>query len=129
MDVTSPPCESHLSFNALIGSSGVGTMRFPGLLNGLPIQIVLDSGSFDNFLQPRIAKYLKLPIEPIQNFKVLVENGSTLVVEGFISNLEFTIQTHSLIILAYLLPISGVDLVLGVSWLATLDPIFFTIAH
>jgi len=60
-----------LSFNALKGSAGIGTMRFQGILNGLPIQILLDSGSSDNFLQQRIANYLNLPIEPIHNFKCL----------------------------------------------------------
>nr|KYP53855.1 hypothetical protein KK1_000018 [Cajanus cajan] len=117
---TQPVCEPHLSFNALKGSTGVGIMGFQGLINGLPIQILLDSGSSDNLLQLRIANYLKLPIEPIYNFNVLVGNGSTLVVEGFIKDLEVTIQSHSLILPVYLLPISGADLVLGASWLATL---------
>ena len=71
VDEIPPVCEPHLSFNALKGSAGIGTMRFQGILNGLPIQILLDSGSSDNFLQPRIANYLNLPIEPIHNFKCL----------------------------------------------------------
>jgi len=50
----------------------------------------------------------------------LVGNGSTLAVEGFIKVLEVTIQSHSLMLRVYLLPISGVDLVLCASWLATL---------
>lgn len=45
--------EHHLSFNALKGSHGEGTMRFHGDIQGVEIQILLDSGSSDNFLQPR----------------------------------------------------------------------------
>ncbi|WVY92398.1 hypothetical protein V8G54_031486 [Vigna mungo] len=77
--------EHHLSFNALKGSSGS--------IHGMRIQVLLDSGSSDNFLQPRLASCLKLPIEPVPNFHVLV---------------------------AYLLPVTGADLVLGAAWLATL---------
>jgi len=47
--------EHHLSFNSLKGASGIGTMRFQGNVNGMQIQILLDSGSSDNFLQPRLA--------------------------------------------------------------------------
>jgi len=57
-DSIDPP----LSYNALKGAQGVQTMRFVGTLNGMQIQILLDSGSSDNFLQLRIANYLKLPI-------------------------------------------------------------------
>nr|KYP49955.1 hypothetical protein KK1_028266 [Cajanus cajan] len=112
--------EPYLSFNALKGSTRIGTMRFKGVINGLPVQILLDSGSSDNFLQPRIVVYLKLPVEPIHNFNVMVGNGSALVVEGLIKRLEVTIQNHAIQLPAYLLPRSGADLVLGASWLATL---------
>jgi len=115
-----PPPEPHLSFNALKGSHGLATMRFKGAINGLPVQVLLDSGSSDNFLQPRIAACLKLPVEPIANFKVLVGNGSALVVEGLVNNVQVNIQNHTIQLPTYLLPISGADLVLGASWLATL---------
>jgi len=77
-DSIDPP----LSYNALKGSQGVQTMRFVNTLNGMQIQILLDSGSSNNFLQPRIANYLKLPITPTPNFQVLVGNGHSLVAEG-----------------------------------------------
>lgn len=51
---------------------------------------------------------------------MLVGNGNTMVVEGLIKRLEVIIQNHVIKLSIYLLPISGVDLVLGVSWLATL---------
>ena len=113
--------EPHLSFN-LKGSSGLGTMRFTGLINGMQVQILLDSGSSDNSLQPIIAHCLKLPIEPIPEFKVLVGNGNALTVEGLIRELEVKIQGHSVVLPAYLLPVAGADVVLGASWLSTLGP-------
>lgn len=57
----------HLSYNALNGSPGLGTMKFQGLINGVIVQILLllDCGSLDNFMQSRIAQCLKLHVEPI----------------------------------------------------------------
>lgn len=52
----------------------------------------------------------------------MVGNGQSMVAEGLIPNLTLHIQGHELHIPVYLLPISGVDLVLGSSWLATLGP-------
>ncbi|XP_014499211.1 uncharacterized protein LOC106760262 [Vigna radiata var. radiata] len=114
--------EHHLSYNALKGASGLGTMKFQGLINGITVQVLVDSGSSDNFLQPRITHCLKLPIEPISNFKVLVGNDNALVAEGLVKDLEVRIQGHSLTLLVYLLPVTGADLVLGIAWLATLGP-------
>jgi len=71
-------------------------MRFQGSIQGMPIQILIDSGSSDHFSQPRLAHYLKLPIEPIQKIKVVVGNGSALMVEGVIKDLEVKIQGHSI---------------------------------
>ena len=114
--------EHHLSFNALKGSTGVGTMRFKGSINGIIIQVLLDSESSGNFLQPRLASCLKLPIEPVPNFHVLVGNGNSLVVEGLVSKLDVLIQGHALQLSAYLLLVTGADLVLGAAWLVTLSP-------
>ncbi|WVY94508.1 hypothetical protein V8G54_033596 [Vigna mungo] len=117
-----PIVEQHLSYNALKGSSGLSTMKFKGFINGMTVQVLLDSGSSNNFLQPRITHCLKLPVEPIPNFQVLVGNGNALVAEGLIKELQVKIQGHLLQLPVYLLPISGADLVLGVAWLATLGP-------
>ena len=114
--------DHHLSYNALKGSSGLGTMKFQGSINGLGVEILLDSGSSDNFLQPRLAQCLKLPVEPIPNLQVLVGNGNALTAEGLIQDLEVKIQGHTLKLPVYLLPVSGADLVLGAAWLATIGP-------
>jgi len=68
LDSVASQLEHHLSFNALKGSSGLGTMKFQGSINGITVQILLDSGSSDNFLQPRLAHHLRLPVEPAPSF-------------------------------------------------------------
>jgi len=51
-----------------------------------------------------------------------MENGSSLVAEGLLKQLEVKVQVNSLKILMYLLPIFSAYLVFGAVWLATLWP-------
>jgi hypothetical protein len=114
--------EHHLSFNAMKGTSHMGILRFSGSIGQIKVQILIDGGSSDNFLQPRIAKCLKLPVEPASTFRVLVGNGEIMTAEGMIKHLPLDIQGNKLEIPVYLLPVAGADVILGASWLATLGP-------
>jgi len=63
------------------------TLKFQGWLQGVMVKILVNSGSNDNFIQPRIAHFLKLPIEPAPQFKVLVRNDSTMTAEGCVKDI------------------------------------------
>ncbi|MCI17006.1 hypothetical protein A2U01_0038153, partial [Trifolium medium] len=112
----------HLSLNAMRGSNGVGTIRFTGQIGSIQVKILVDGGSSDNFIQPRIAQVLRLPIEPAPNLRVLVGNGQMLSAEGLIQQLPLNIQGQEVKVPVYLLQISGADVILGSTWLATLGP-------
>ncbi|KAI5440977.1 hypothetical protein KIW84_010441 [Lathyrus oleraceus] len=114
--------ELHFSFNDLKGATGIGTIKFTGHIGKIPIQILVDGGGSYNFLQPRVAHFLKLDIAPAPLFKVLVGNGNSLSPEGSISELCVTVQEHDIKIYVYLLPIVGADLILRATRLATLGP-------
>nr|KYP73406.1 hypothetical protein KK1_006031 [Cajanus cajan] len=114
--------DHHLSFNALKGNSGLGTIRFQGRIQGHAVSILLDSGSSDNFLQPRVAHFLNLPIQPAAQFHVMVGNGHSMTAEGLIPDLKIEVQGHELHCPVYLLPVAGADVILGAAWLATLGP-------
>lgn len=58
----------NLSLNAMHGSNGVGTVRFTREVGSISVKILVDGGSFDNFIQPRVAKYLRLLVEPTPYF-------------------------------------------------------------
>jgi hypothetical protein len=81
-----------------------------------------DGGSSDNFIQTRVAQVLKLPIEPATNLRVLIGNGQVLNAEGKIQQLPLQIQGNEIKVPFYLLQISGADVILGSTWLATLGP-------
>ena len=77
----------------------------------------MDRGSSDNFLQPRIAKFLKLPIEKAPLFRVMVGNGNSMTVEGMIKELNIQVQGAKFELPIFMLPISGADLILGANCL------------
>ena len=112
----------HLSLNAMKGFHGVGTIRFTGNIGNIRVQIMVDGDNSESFLQPRIAMFLKLPIEPEPHFRVLVGNGQIMETEGWVKQLAVDIQGQKLLVPVYLLPVSGADLILGSPWLATLGP-------
>jgi len=106
----------HLSYNALHGSQGPATIRVKVTINGKVFQALIDGGSYDSFLQPRVAKFLNLTIQPAFAFRVMVSNFETMEVEGFIPSLNVSIQGHHMHIPnVYLLHVAGGDLILGTS--------------
>ncbi|XP_058776595.1 uncharacterized protein LOC131650912 [Vicia villosa] len=112
-----------LSPQAANGHFSPKTLKFNGLINGLAVIVLIDTGSTHNILQPRIAQHLKLPTNPIPNFAVMVGNGSKLLCSGLCPKVPITLQNTLFTIPFHLLPIEGADVVLGMEWLRTLGPL------
>ncbi|MCI01233.1 hypothetical protein A2U01_0022258 [Trifolium medium] len=100
----------------------MGVIRFTTIIDNIEVQVIVDGGSSNTYLQPRIAQFLKVPIEPTPKFQVLAGNGQCLTVEGMVRQLPLQVQGYELVVPAYLLPVAGANLILGSSWLATLGP-------
>ncbi|KAJ0614111.1 putative retrotransposon gag domain, aspartic peptidase domain superfamily [Helianthus annuus] len=115
--------QSAISYNALSGGCSSTTLRFTGLIHGKEVQVLLDGGSTHCFVQTRIAKFLNLTIESIEPFSVLVGSGKRLPCSGLARAVEVVIQGQPIVADFYVLPLQGWDMVLGVSWLATLGPV------
>ncbi|KAL1327056.1 uncharacterized protein [Arachis hypogaea] len=113
--------DHHLSCNAMHGTPGPSTIRVKVSINGLEVQALIDGGSSDSFIQPRIAKFLNLPIEPAPGIKVIVGDFNILTVEGKIANLDINVAGCTISIPeVYVLHVAGGDLVIGTTWLMTL---------
>ncbi|XP_019255164.1 PREDICTED: uncharacterized protein LOC109233755 [Nicotiana attenuata] len=113
---------SSISYHALTGGISPSTLRFTGQVNGTPVQVFVDGGSINNFIQPRAAKHLQLPIESVPIFSVMV-GGQRLPSNAVARQTNLVIQGHTLVEDLYILPFHGSDIVLGVAWLATLGPV------
>ncbi|CAM8940485.1 unnamed protein product [Rhodiola kirilowii] len=114
-----------ISFHALQGRVAPSTLRLEGSMNGVPVIILIDTGSTHNFLQMRVAKHAKLAIEPSKHLNVTIGNGDELLCEGLCKEVPLLLDQTSFKIDFHLLPIYGADAVLGAQWLADLGPTLF----
>ena len=128
---TNDPTHIHLSFQALSGTPSSNTFKLEDLLGHLSITILIDTDSSHNILQPRLANHLQLCTIPIPPFSVMVGNGERIHCSSLCPNVSVFIQHHSFSIPFYLIPIEGVDMVLGMDWLRFLGPLQadFSIPH
>lgn len=67
-------------------------------MGNIDVQVLVDGGSSDTYLQPCIIQFLKVPIESTLRFHVLVGNGHSLTVEGIVRQLNHQVQRHELVI-------------------------------
>ncbi|KAL0349628.1 UNVERIFIED_CONTAM: Retrovirus-related Pol polyprotein from transposon gypsy [Sesamum radiatum] len=111
-----------LSSVVVSGLTFARTLCLHGLISGHPISILVDSGSSYNIIQPRIEVFLALSIKPVASFSVLVGNGESLYCSSLCSVVPLTNHSQLFTVPSYILPIFGVDVVLGAQWLCTLDP-------
>ena len=87
------------------------------------MSVLLDTGSTNNFIQTRVAKHLGLIISPAGSFQVMIGDGQKLPCSSLCKDVTVDIQGFSFTTSFYVLPIQGVELVLGVQWLQELGPI------
>jgi len=62
------------------------------------VQVLIDGGSLDIFIQPRVTEFLDLLIEPTPEFTVMIGNFRMMTVEGCISALEVNKQGHTVMV-------------------------------
>ena len=82
--------------------------------------MLIDSISSHNIKQPQITAFLGLPIVTISPLLVVVVNGNLIQCTGCCKDIPIMLDGHTFHISFFVLPIHGVDLVLGVQWLQTL---------
>ncbi|RYR46302.1 hypothetical protein Ahy_A07g032037 [Arachis hypogaea] len=73
------------------------------------------------FPQPRIAKFLNIPVQPAPGVRVIMENFGIIDVEGYIPSLEVIMSGCKAIIpYVFVLHVARGDLVIGSPWLKQL---------
>jgi len=82
----------HLSPHALKGNLSPQTLKFTGLVQNLPVMVLIRSSSLHNILQPRIAHHLHLPISPTHPFTVMVGNGAFITCQGICPSFNIAFQ-------------------------------------
>ena len=113
-----------ISSHAFLGVTVPRTLKLYGSIKDTSLLILVDGGSTNNFIAPTIATSLGLPVTSTPKFHVMVGSGAYLYCQGM-CRVPVTIQNIVFLVDFYVLPIEGVELVLGVQWLQQLGPILF----
>ncbi|XP_049932541.1 uncharacterized protein LOC126409878, partial [Nymphaea colorata] len=100
-------------------------MRVLGTIQGHRVTILLDSGATHNFMSLETAKDSGCTLEDQAPLTVLVGDGTRLPCVHICRNMDITVQGIPYKIDVLVLPIKGMDLVLGVDWLETLGGIYW----
>ncbi|XP_062075982.1 uncharacterized protein LOC133780122 [Humulus lupulus] len=86
------------------------------------LEVLIDTGSNNNFIQESLAAQLRLQWEETKRFKVYMGNGHFLLCSKLCRGVELMVQGHRFVVDLYVLPICGLDVVFGMQWLQTLGP-------
>lgn len=73
-----------ISYLDLSGGQVTTTLHFSGSVKGNTSHVLLNGGSTQNFIHPRMTKFLKLPIQDASKFSVMVGDGNRLQCLGVV---------------------------------------------
>ncbi|XP_047946872.1 uncharacterized protein LOC125193165 [Salvia hispanica] len=105
---------------AMEGRQRPEAMEFKGTIGANQVVILVDTGSSHDFLHPRVAQKLSLPLTAIKPFRVYVGNGESLVCSHASLQTRVVIQSQIFLIDLHILPVHGLDVILGLAWLKSL---------
>ena len=114
---------AHISAHAIEGISTYNTMRVKGTHQKKSFFLLVDSGSTHNFMDPSTARRLGCSLLPSNNAKVRVADGYNLQVVAKIAKFAWEIHGTKFVADFMVIPLKGIDAVLGIQWLKPLGPI------
>lgn len=109
--------EPEITLHALTGWAAPRTMRMTAKMGPYEVAVLIDSGSTHNFISDQLASMLKLPMVTTEAFTVRVANGERLQCQGHYDKVLKELQGTKFYLTLFSLPLSGLDLVLGIQWL------------
>ena len=115
--------EPEITLHALMGWTVPKTMRIVARIGAHDVVVLIDSGSTHNFISERMANLLRLPMVPTESFTVRVANGENLRCQGRFEEVQINLQGTIFSLTLYSLPLTGLDIVLGIQWLELLGSV------
>jgi hypothetical protein len=117
--------EPEISLHAIFGPSDSKSMRLLGLLHNHQVSILIDSRSTHNFLDPSILSKLQLTVTSTPLLWVKIADSTSIQSYGKTDMVSLKVQGHSISASFYVICLGGCDIVPGVEWLCTLNPILW----
>jgi len=112
-----------ITLHALTGWATPKTMRITTRIGSNDVIALIESGSTHNFISERLANALRILVVPTTTFTVRVANGEKLKCQGRSEEVGVDLQGTHFSLTLYSLPLTGLDLVLGIQWLEMLGSV------
>ena len=109
-----------VSLSTMTSISQPQTLKLKGHIKKNNVVVLIDSGSTHNSLDATVAKKLNIFSFPLPNMKVMVANSKKIEKVGKCHKVNLQIQDFNLESSFFMVPLGGVDVVLGIQWLRTL---------
>jgi len=74
---------AEISMHAMEGNVSSQTVRLMGHINNKPINILLDTGSTHNFVDPKVVQRVRLHLIPELSFRVTIAGVVSCIVQDF----------------------------------------------
>ncbi|KAF3783676.1 hypothetical protein EJ110_NYTH31993 [Nymphaea thermarum] len=101
-------------------NNGLNAMKVVGKINNQKVIVLLDTGATHNFLNSRLAHLVEGKVTPQASFNVMVGNGEKLTCNEVYKDVSLEMHKTPFKVNLYLIPIGGVDVVLGIQWMKPL---------
>lgn len=96
------------------------TMKLKGLAKGVPILVLIDSGATNNFISKKLVAAMGWPIEETRPMRIKLGDGYKVIAQGKCADVELSLGDINITVHTLLFELEGIDVVLGISWLASL---------
>lgn len=100
------------------------TMRICGNIAKLSVLILVDSGSVGSFISDKLANQLQLATMACEPVQLMAADGSPMVCDQRIPNLQWTAQGHTFVSSIGVLPLRCFDMILGADGLEEHSPMW-----
>jgi hypothetical protein len=117
--------DPNISLNAVTSLASTDTMQLAVRLTDHTVGTLIDSGSTHSFISVLVAA--RLDLDPLHQFglHVKVANSDCVACASVCRATHIYIDEEEFVVVLFVIPLEGFDMVLGVQWLRTLEPILW----
>ena len=105
------------------GLTQPNTMKLQGEVKGSIALVLIDSGASHNFISAKLVSKLGLPIESTPLYNVRLGDDHKKGASGCCQGVKVKLGNYRFEETFFLFELGGVDMILGVAWLATLGEV------